>query len=166
MRFECDVCGIGIGAMLMQRGRLAIYYSKQLNGAALNYSTYDRELYALVHALEMWQHYLRPKEFMIHTDHKSLKHLMGQHKLSKRHARWIVFVETFLYVIKYMQGKKNAIAEALSRSYALITTLDAKLLGFDHMKDLYANDLDLGEKYMACVKAANGKFYLFKGYMF
>uniref|UniRef100_A0A2N9ENF7 Retrotransposon gag domain-containing protein n=1 Tax=Fagus sylvatica TaxID=28930 RepID=A0A2N9ENF7_FAGSY len=40
--------------------------------------TYDKELYALVGALETWQHYLWPKEFVIHTNHESLKHLKGQ----------------------------------------------------------------------------------------
>jgi hypothetical protein len=44
----------------------------------LNYQTYDKELYALVGALETWQHYLWPKEFVIHTDYESLKHLKGQ----------------------------------------------------------------------------------------
>uniref|UniRef100_A0A2N9II81 CCHC-type domain-containing protein n=1 Tax=Fagus sylvatica TaxID=28930 RepID=A0A2N9II81_FAGSY len=48
------------------------------SGIALNYPTYDKELYALVRALETWQHYLWPKEFVIHTDHESLKHLKGQ----------------------------------------------------------------------------------------
>uniref|UniRef100_A0A2N9FQI2 Reverse transcriptase domain-containing protein n=1 Tax=Fagus sylvatica TaxID=28930 RepID=A0A2N9FQI2_FAGSY len=55
-----------------------VYFSEKLNGAALNYQPYDKELYALVRALETWQHYLWPKEFVIHTDHESLKHLKGQ----------------------------------------------------------------------------------------
>uniref|UniRef100_A0A2N9F5Q6 CCHC-type domain-containing protein n=1 Tax=Fagus sylvatica TaxID=28930 RepID=A0A2N9F5Q6_FAGSY len=54
------------------------YFSEKLNETALNYQTYDKELYALVRALETWQHYLWPKEFVIHTDHESLKHLKGQ----------------------------------------------------------------------------------------
>jgi hypothetical protein len=54
------------------------YFSEKLNGAALNYQTYDKELYALVRALETWQHYLWPNEFVIHTDHESLTHLKGQ----------------------------------------------------------------------------------------
>jgi hypothetical protein len=54
------------------------YFSEKLNGTALNYQTYDKELYALVRALETWQHYLWLKEFVIHTDHESLKHLKGQ----------------------------------------------------------------------------------------
>jgi hypothetical protein len=65
---------------------------------ALNYPTYDKELYALVRALETWQHYLWPKEFVIHTDHESLKKLKGQGKLNRRHAKQMEFIETFPYV--------------------------------------------------------------------
>ena len=72
---ECDASGIGIGVVLMQEGRPIAYFSEKLSGAALNYPTYDKEMYALVRALENWQHYLWPKEFVIHTDHESLKHL-------------------------------------------------------------------------------------------
>jgi hypothetical protein len=88
----------------MQEGRPIAYFSEKLSGVALNYPTYDKELYALVRALETWQHYLWPKEFVIHIDHESLKHLMGQHRLNKRHARWVEFVEMFPYVIRYKQG--------------------------------------------------------------
>ncbi|KAI9184749.1 hypothetical protein LWI28_000755 [Acer negundo] len=74
-------------------------------------------MYAFVRALETWQHYLWPKEFVIHMDHKSLKHLKGQHKLIKRHANWVEFIETFPYVIKYKKGKENVVANALSRRH-------------------------------------------------
>uniref|UniRef100_A0A2N9I3M5 RNA-directed DNA polymerase n=1 Tax=Fagus sylvatica TaxID=28930 RepID=A0A2N9I3M5_FAGSY len=153
---ECDASGVGIGAVLMQEGRPIAYFSEKLSGAALNYPTYDKELYALVRALETWQHYLWPKEFVIHTDHESLKHLKGQHKLNKRHARWVEFIETFPYVIRYKQGKENVVADALSRRYALLSTLDAKLLGFEHIKELYAEDHEFCEEYRACEKIASG----------
>ena len=45
------------------------------------------------------------------------------------------FIETFPYVIKYKQSKENAVADALSRRYALLNSMNAKLLGFDHIKD-------------------------------
>ncbi|XP_073121852.1 uncharacterized protein [Henckelia pumila] len=95
--------GVGIGGVLLQGGRSVSYFS----GASLNYPTYDKEFYALVRVLETWQHYLRPKEFVIHTDHESLKHLKGQQKLNKRHPKWVAFVETFPYIIKYKKGKEN-----------------------------------------------------------
>ena len=55
---ECDALGMDICAVFMQGGRPIAYLSEKLSGAALNYPTYDKELYALVQALETWQHYL------------------------------------------------------------------------------------------------------------
>ena len=163
---ECDASGIGIGAVLMQDRRPIAFFSEKLSGAALNYPTYDKELYALVRSLETWQHYLWPKEFVIHTDHESLKHLKGQGKLNKRHARWMEYIETFPYVIRYKQGKENIVADALSRRHVLLTSMSAKMLGFECVKDMYANDADFSDVYLACDKAAFGKFFKHDGYLF
>ncbi|RDX77610.1 Retrovirus-related Pol polyprotein from transposon 17.6, partial [Mucuna pruriens] len=77
-------------------------------------------------------HYLLPKEFLIHSDHEILKHLRSQSKLKKRH-----FLEKFPYVIKHKQGKANLVVDALSRRHSLLSMLETKFLGFEHIKELY-----------------------------
>ena len=76
------------------------------------------------------------------------------------------FIETFLYIIKYKQGKENIVGVALSRRYALVSTLNVKLLGFEYVKELYANDDDFASVYRACENVAFGKFYRLDGYLF
>ncbi|KAL0641682.1 hypothetical protein Bca4012_102537 [Brassica carinata] len=142
------------------------YFSEKLGGATLNYPTYDKELYALVRALQVWQHYLWPKEFVIHTYHESLKHIKGQQKLNKRHARWVEFIETFPYVIHYKKCKENVVADALSRRYTLLSSMETKLLGFEHIKSCYANDPEFKDVFRESEKRASGKFYQVKGFLF
>ena len=57
-------------------------------------------------------------------------------------------------------------ADALSRRYALVSTLNAKLLGFEYVKELYANDDDFASAYGACEKAGFGEFYRLDEYLF
>jgi len=79
---ECDASGVGIGAILSQEKRPIAYYSEKLNEAKRRYSTYDKEFYALVRALERWRHYLVGVEFILHSDHEALRFVQGQHKLN------------------------------------------------------------------------------------
>ncbi|KAG7564224.1 Retrotransposon gag domain [Arabidopsis suecica] len=163
---ECDASGIGIGAVLTQGGKPVAYFSEKLHGPTLNYPTYDKELYALVRAMETWQHYLLPREFVIHTDHETLKHLRGQTNLKKRHAKWLEFIEAFPYVIKYKKGKENVVADALSRRHVLITTMEARVLGFEGIKGVYQEDPEFGESYRDHGKGIHSRFYIQDGFLF
>ena len=92
--------------------------------------------------------------------------MKGEGKLNRRHAKWVKFIESFPYVIKYKQGKENVVVDALSSRYTLISKLNAKLLGFEYIKELYATDLDFTNTYRACGSGAFGKFYKYNGVLF
>ena len=76
----CDASGYAIGAVLGQRkGRLfhTIYYaSKVLNDAQINYATTEKELLAIVFALEKFRSYLVGSKIVIYTDHATIKYLL------------------------------------------------------------------------------------------
>ena len=164
---ECDASGIGLGGVLLQEGKPVAYFSEKLSGASLNYSTYDKELFALVRTLQTWQHYLWPREFVIHSDHESLKHIRSQTNLNRRHAKWVEFIESFPYVIKHKKGKDNVIADALSRRYTMLSQLDFQIFGLQTMKEQYVLDPDFKDVLLQC-KAGKGwgKFYTDDGFLF
>jgi len=164
---ECDASGVGIGGLLMQGGKPVAYFSEKLNGPTLNYSTYDKEFYALVRSLETWQHYLWPKEFIIHSDHESLKYLRMQNKLNRRHAKWVEFIESFPYIIKHKKGKDNVIADALSRRYTMLSQLDCRIFGLESIKGQYELDAAFKDVILNCKEGrAWNKFVLNDGYLF
>jgi hypothetical protein len=133
---EYDASGIGIGGVLIQGGKPVAFFSEKFHDPTLNYSTYDKELYALVRVLQTWQRYLWPKEFVIHSDHESLKYLKGQSNLNKRHAKWIEFIESFPYITKHKKGKDNVIADTLSRRYTMLSQLNHKIFGLETVSTL------------------------------
>ncbi|GJV70437.1 putative reverse transcriptase domain-containing protein [Tanacetum coccineum] len=77
----CDASGIGLGCVLMQRGKVIAYASRQLKIHKKNYTTHDLELGAVVFALKIWRHYLYGIKSVIYTDHKSLQHIFSQKEL-------------------------------------------------------------------------------------
>ncbi|GJT24097.1 putative nucleotidyltransferase, ribonuclease H [Tanacetum coccineum] len=85
----CDASGIGLGCVLIQRGKVIAYASKQLKIHEKNYTTHDLELGAVVFALKIWRHYLYGIKSAIYTDHKSLHHIFSQKELNMRQRRWI-----------------------------------------------------------------------------
>ena len=72
----CDASISGLGAVLMQRGHVIAYASRQLKPHEANYPMHDLELGAVVFSLKIWRHYLYGVRCTIYTDHKSLRYLM------------------------------------------------------------------------------------------
>ncbi|KAL6316337.1 hypothetical protein AAG906_017972 [Vitis piasezkii] len=112
---QCDASGIGVGAVLMQQGRPLAYMSQAIHGKALQLSTYEKELMALVLAVKKWRSYLLGHNFKIQTDQQSLKYLLEQKMGTPLQQKWITKLLGYEFVVEYKQGKENKVADALSR---------------------------------------------------
>jgi hypothetical protein len=112
---ETDASGNGIGAVLQQDRRPVAYFSKALSGRTLAKSAYERELMALVLAVQHWRPYLVGRKFLVKTDQQSLKHLLQQRISTPPQQKWLYKLMGFDYDIEYHAGKENVVAEALSR---------------------------------------------------
>ncbi|GJV51395.1 putative reverse transcriptase domain-containing protein [Tanacetum coccineum] len=111
----CDASGIGLGCVLMQRGKVISYAYRQLRIHEKNYTTHDLKLDVVVFALKIWRHYLYGTKSVIYTDHKSLQHIFNQKELNMCQRRWIEIFSDYDYEIRYHPGKANVVADILSR---------------------------------------------------
>jgi hypothetical protein len=100
-----DACKEGIGGVLTQNGHVIGYESRKIKEHGRNYATHDLELSAIVHALNMWRHYLMGKRFELRTDHSGLKYLFEQATLNSRKIRWMEFLSEYVFDIKNIKGK-------------------------------------------------------------
>nr|GFA94132.1 putative reverse transcriptase domain-containing protein [Tanacetum cinerariifolium] len=97
----CDASNQGLGCVLMQRGKVIAYASRQLKIHEKNYTTHDLELGAVVFALKTWRHYLYGTKSVIYIDHKSLQHIFDQNELNMRQRRWIELFSDYECEIRY-----------------------------------------------------------------
>jgi hypothetical protein len=114
---ECDASGRGIGAVLMQQRQPVAFFSKALSDGNLAKSVYEKELMALVLCIQHWRHYLLGKEFIVYTDHKSLKHFLQQKVTSPDQQCWLAKLLGYQFEVKYKPRLENKAADALSRCY-------------------------------------------------
>lgn len=99
----------------MQSGQPVAFYSKPLGPQALALSTYEKELLAIVMSVQKWKHYLSHHQFIIHTDHQSLKYIMEQRITTVLQQKWFMKLLGLDYIIKYKKGLENKVVDALSR---------------------------------------------------
>jgi len=93
------------------------YFSKKHSPAECNYDIYDKELMAIIKALEEWRPECEGAAYPLQliTDHKNLEYFMTKKLFNRRQARWSEFLTLFDYEIVYRPGKSNGKADALTR---------------------------------------------------
>ena len=113
---ECDASGVGIGAVLMQQKHPIAYESREISSLERLYPIYDKEMFAIKHALEKFRHYLVGGRFVVKTDQNSLRHFLGKNDLNERKHKWVSKVKAYDFDIEYIKGKNNVVANALSKT--------------------------------------------------
>ncbi|KAJ4717036.1 DNA-directed DNA polymerase [Melia azedarach] len=115
----CDASDYAVGAVLGQRKdkkSYVIYYaSKTLNSAQVNYSTTQKELLAVVFALDKFRSYLVGSPIVVFSDHAALKYLLSKKDAKPRLIRWILLLQEFDLTIQDKKGVQNVVADHLSR---------------------------------------------------
>lgn len=105
--FCIDANKEGVGGVLMQDGKVVAYDSRNLKEYEQKYLAYHFELILVIHALNMWRHYLMGKKFMLMIDHHSLTNYFKQPTLNVRKDDWADLLSEFDFEIKHLKGKEN-----------------------------------------------------------
>ena len=121
-QIEADSLDFTTGAVLSQQSSKdnkwhpVAFLSKSLSPVEWNYKIYDKEMLAIVRALEEWRHFVEGAEHRceIWTDHKNLEYFMTAKKLNRCQARWSLLLARFDFVMHHQPGKSMGKMDALS----------------------------------------------------
>ena len=130
---ETDASDFAVGGVLSQLhedGKLhpVAFFSRQMVPAERNYEVYDKELLAIIVCLKQWRHLLLGGKHRVSilSDHLNLQYFMTSKVLTRRQARWSLFLAEFDFVITYRKGSRNGKPDLLSRrtDYGVDSTQD------------------------------------------
>jgi hypothetical protein len=127
LRIETDASDLALGACATQerdgKWHPIAYYSRKFSGPEERYDVHDKELLAIVAALQHWRIYAEScSDLTIYTDHKNLVQFTTTKVLNRRQVRWSELLGQYKFKILYTPGKDNGRADALSRRSDLAGT--------------------------------------------
>ena len=126
----CDASDFAMGAVLGQRidkkPTAICHASKMLSHAQLNYTTIEKELLAIVFALEKFRPYVLGNKIIVYTDHAVLKYFLSKKEVKSRLIRCVILLQEFDLEIKHKKGSKNSVADHTTSLGELVTHFPTK----------------------------------------
>lgn len=115
-----DASEYALGAVLSQTNddgqeQVIMFASRTLKGAEIAYFTTEKELLAVVWALQKFVTYLQGAKTIVRTDHQALTFMRTCKFNNSRITRWILAIQDFDLEIQYIPGNQNIVADMLSR---------------------------------------------------
>lgn len=116
-----DASDIGTGSVLMQKingeERVIAYSSQKLSPAEQKYMVTEKELLAIIHAIEKFMPYIQGVKFNVITDHSALQYLRSLKDPCGRLCRWALKLQALDFEVFHRKGKQNVVPDALSRAF-------------------------------------------------
>jgi len=122
-KLSTDASDFATGAVLSQKDMQTnlwhpvAFFSKSLDVHERNYEIYDKKLLAVIRGLEEYRHHLEghPHKVEIWSDHQNLIFFRTAQKLTRRQARWALFMTRFDFVLYHKPEKTMQAEDPLSR---------------------------------------------------
>ena len=95
-----DASNHALGAVVSQDDGPIAYLSKTFSSAEQKWSTYEKEMFAVIYALKKFYYYFNTQQPVeIITDNAAVSWIQKQAHLIPKQARWIQLLEEFNYTI-------------------------------------------------------------------
>lgn len=116
---HCDASNTGVGAVLSQGPEEApiAFASRKLGAEHKNYTTTEKECFAVLFGIEQFRPYIEGTRFTVVTDHSALKWLIRQQNLPDRLSRWLTKIQQHTFEVVHRKGSSNLVPDALSRCH-------------------------------------------------
>ena len=126
LSIQCDASGQGLGAALLQEGRPLAYASRALSDTETRYATIEKEMLAIVFALEKWHQYTFGRPLTVYSDHKPLEAIMKKplDRAPKRLQGMLVRALAYDIKVQYLKGNDMFLADTLSRASLPYTSVN------------------------------------------
>ncbi len=114
-----DASDFAIGGVLVQDERPVAFESRKLSEMERRWPTHEKEMWAVIHCLKTWDHYIGSKDVVVWTNNVTLKYFATQPKLSSKQVRWQDTLALFNVDIGHKLKKENVVLDALNQKHQL-----------------------------------------------